>query len=263
MFARRLSRALIFAATVAACADRAHADLRFDLRAKAVNGAPLSGTQTQHSIPNAIVGDIITFDVFAVVRGTDANLTNDRFVQAIGSLRSTQQVGSPNLLGDLLMDIVRTQYDPNTGEQVGPNGFDEAGSTVGVRQDLDEDGDLDVGSNIDSSPSNYWAVRYNGPVQGAFAGPPNGVRIGFGTFTVTSATPNSQTLLHFAGRDWWTGWNYWEDGVRYEGPSHDSILPESILVTGAVPEPCSVALLGLACMSLCRRQRSKVFGEQT
>src|SRR4051812_7569552 len=148
-FVRRFNRMIV--PVIALTAASANADLRFDLRAKAVNGVALSGAQTQHSIPNALVGDVISFDVFAVVRGTDASLTNDRIYSAVGSFRSSGQLGVPNLRGNLLMDVVHTLHDPDTGDQIGPNGFDEIGFSVGTQQDLDADGDLDVGSNVDSS----------------------------------------------------------------------------------------------------------------
>jgi len=234
----------------------AHADSRFDLRATSVNGVPLSGVQSPRAIPNALVGDVIRFDVFVTVRGTDANFSNDRFVSGIGSFRSVA-VSAQNLRGNLLMDIVRTTTDPDTGEPIAPFGFDANASSVGLQQDLDGDGDIDVGSNIDSQAANHWAVRYFGAPLSAPAGLPNGARVGFGTFTVTSGAAGAQTLLQFIGRNSIFGQTWDEDGVRLGDVTEDSLPGESILVT-AVPEPSTFAsLFGAASIFQLRRRKRR------
>ena len=165
VFNRRLATALravrqrgvvVVAATVAAGASTATADLRIDMRATIINGAPLSGAQTAHSIPNAQAGDVIGFDIHALVTGTNANFMDDRVVIDAGSFKSSQQGLLPNLLGALDADVVRTQYDKN-GDPVFL-GFDNTGFSLGNRVDLDGDSDVDVGSNDPSQPSPHWVI---------------------------------------------------------------------------------------------------------
>lgn len=257
MLCSRIGKFFVCAAAFAAATgiytstSSVRADAIFDLRATTVNGAALSGLQSPHAIPDARLGDVIAFDVFVLITGTDANFTNDRFISGIGSFRSS----NGGLGGNVLMDVVRTPVDEN-GDPIGPLGFDEIGYSVGLQQDLDGDGDLDVGSNNASTPANYWAVRY--PLAtGAQAGLPNGRKVGFGTFTVTFAPPqtlHSQTLIKFAGRNATTALNYLQDGQAMATPSMDSTPANSILVT-ALPEPGSAALFGIVAVSLWPRRR--------
>jgi hypothetical protein len=258
MRARRFSRRffkLILPAIACTTTAVARGDLMFDLRAASVNGAALSGAQTQHSIPSAGVGDVIAFDVYVLITGTDANFFNDRVVQVDGAFHSTSLFAGAGPFGDLTMDVVRTVYDPKTGDIV-MNGFDAPSFSVGLQQDLDADGDLDVGSNIDSSDAHYWAARFQASSVGSPAGPPNGRKVGFGTFTVTSASAGS-TLLRFVGRNANTAGNYFQDGVFMHGPTVDSTVANSILVS-TVPEPSiAIAGAGAGLFALHRRRRRR------
>jgi hypothetical protein len=225
--------------------------MQIDLRATKVNGVPIAGAQTQHFIPFVHTGDVISFDVFAIITGHDANLNNDRIVAAAGGF-VTSPIG---LKGNLNADIVRTIYDPETGDPT-VIGFDQVGSSVGFHQDLDEDGDIDVGSFDHEHDPKWWAVRYGAAPQGAPAAPPTGRQVGLGTFTVTSSGPGS-TLIQFIGRQWWTGAQYIEDGVLI-GVSADDSLPEHSIAVSTIPEPGSVgtvaATVGLL-LGGCRRRR--------
>jgi hypothetical protein len=260
MISHRFRSALYIAAMTAAAGvwstSNANADARFELRATRVNGAALSGGQTAHAIPNALVGDVISFDMFLTVRGTDANFLNDGIVSGIGSVRSSV-ISPQNLRGNLVVDVVRTQLDPDTGEPVGPLGFDAIGFSVGTQQDLDGDGDIDVGSNIDSQAQNFWAFRYLGAPSPAPAGLPNGARVGFGTFTVTSGELGSQTLVQFIGRNFFSGVTYVQDGVGFQHASADSLVGESILVTRGIPEPSTLAIGGAALSITALRRRRR------
>ncbi|CAN5669564.1 hypothetical protein BH09PLA1_BH09PLA1_29380 [soil metagenome] len=258
MLCIRLGKSIVCAAAMCAVSSVAQGDLTIDLRATTVNGAALSGGQTQHAIPNAQIGDVIAFDVFALVTGTDANFMNDRFLAVSGSFRSSALGSGDNLLGNLLLDVVRTQFDPETGDPVGPLGFDNLGFSAGTQQDLDGDGDLDVGSNNTSAPANYWAARAylvtSGGGYGVPAGLPNGRKIGVGCFNVTSTSAASQTLLRFAGRNIDIAATYNEDGIVRQGPSLDS-LPGKGIVVSSIPEPASVTTIAARLLVLHRRRR--------
>ncbi|CAN5644159.1 hypothetical protein BH09PLA1_BH09PLA1_34580 [soil metagenome] len=225
------------AAAIACLPCVVSAALNIDIRATRLNGIPLSGANTSKSVRAASVGDVVAFDVFAVVVGTNALTTDDKFISVGGSFKS---IGS--IAGDLLLDLFRSN---NEGEIL-IIGFDGLGSSIGLRQDLDGDGDLDVGSNVDSNAADFWAARYASAPAGSTAGSTNpltnGRRIGFGTFTVTGLGDGSPTDLSFIGRNWPTAANYIQDGVFMRAPSLDNLSPVRI----QVPEPAvlSFALLG-------------------
>lgn len=248
----RRFRRIILPVIACAVTGVARADLTFNLRAVSVNGAALSGAQTPHSIPSVAAGDLIAFDVFALVTGTDANFTNDKLTLADGSFRSTTVSGG-GPLGNLKMDIVRAELDDD-GNIVTP-GWDRAASSVGLQQDLDGDGDLDVGSNNDGNAANFWAVIHTSFPSGGNAGLPNGVKVGFGTFTVTSPVLGS-TLIRFDGRNAVTASGFTQDGTFISTATMDSTLLDSILVS-AIPEPTSMTIVGagLTYLGWCRWRR--------
>jgi hypothetical protein len=149
--------------------------------------------------------------------------------------------------------VLRSATDPDTGEQIAPFGFDNLGFSVGLQQDLDGDGDLDVGSNDPTVAANHYAVRYANGQEYAPAGTPGGALIGSGSFTVTGGSATAATLINFFGRNAQTGSLYMEDGNVLLRPSFDSPAANGILLT-SVPEhlsPSVVAMIGL----LSRRRR--------
>jgi hypothetical protein len=248
MNAKLISAAVLSCSAFLASTSFAQAGLTMDLRATRVNGSPLGAGQTPHAITNAQIGDVIAFDVFAVVTGTDQNFANDKFVSAIGSIMSVQQLPTANLNGNLAMDVVRTPVDPDTGDPIPPYGFDGNGFSIGTQQDLDADGDIDVGSNDGEHADHHWAVRYRLAPSAAPAGLPGGARIGFGTFTVTSGAPGAASLIQFIARDhWYFGFGYDADGTRYFHGGQDSLVENSVLVARAIPEP---ALMGAAAAAM-------------
>jgi hypothetical protein len=193
----------------------------------------------------------MAFDVFAVVTGTDANLANDRISSVIGSFKSTPVSGDGLLFGNLVMDVRRTVFDPDTGDPIDAFGFDQIGYSVGMIQDLDGDGDLDVGSNNASIAAHHWAARSVTAPNGPSAPAPSGRMVGFGTFTVTSSA--GSTLVNFFGRDSQFGGVYVQDGAHVIGPSIDS-PPENGILIRAVPEPASIAVIAPLALALRRRR---------
>lgn len=234
----------------------AHAQfgLSVDLRATSVNGAPLGAGQSAHAITNALVGDVITFDVFAMITGTDALISNDRLNSFLGSYKSVPVSGEPLLFGNLLMDVRRTTYDSN-GEPTDAFGFDQIGHSIGLQQDLDGDGDLDVGSNFPQEPEHFWAVRSMTAPTGVTAPPPVGRKVGLGTFTVTSSS--GSTLVNFFGRNHALGSHFIQDGNSVLSPTFDAPPQNGILVS-AVPEPVtSLAVGALGALGVCGRRRRR------
>lgn len=107
---------------------RADAVLSFDVRAVALNGAPLSDPKNVA----VSLGDLVTFDLFAIVTGAEGNMGLEGFSSmSTGSMFSSAG-------GKIRGDFVSPQ-------NVAP--FNATASSPGRIQDLDGDGDLDLGSN--------------------------------------------------------------------------------------------------------------------
>jgi len=246
MLSKRISKMLLSGAAVGLMAGAANAaGLNIDIRATGVNGAPLGAGQTSKLIPVVNVGDVVTFDIFAVVTGTNASLTDDKIVSASGSWKSS----NGGLKGNILADYVRSD------DNVPIIGYDANGASVGLQTDLDGDGDLDVGSHNDSAANDFWAARYQ-TTNGQSASNPTGRKIGFGTFTVTGST-NLGTDVNFIGRNASTAGNYFQDGVFVSAPTVDGAVPLHIGGGGGtVPEPATLSLAGLAGLAMVRRRRA-------
>jgi uncharacterized protein (TIGR03382 family) len=247
MLSNRISKMLLSGAVLSATAGAVNAGMNLDVRATGVSGGGI--LVNNKTVTQVIPGSVVSFDVFAVVTGTDASTNNDKFISVAGSFRST----GGGTTGNLLMDLVRSTFDTE-GEITSP-GFDGLGSSVGLQQDLDGDGDLDVGSNTDSDANNFWAARFAlAPTAigaGSFSPTSGGRRIGFGTFTVGAA--GSPTLINFDGRGASTAANYVQDGQTVQEPSVDGLVPISV---SGIPEPTTLSLAALAGLGLVRRRRA-------
>lgn len=240
MLSKRISKLLLTGAVVGGMAGAANAALNIDIRATGVTGAGAQLVNSK-SVTGVTNGSVVSFDVFAVVTGTNANFDDDNILSVSGSWRSSN--------GGLLGNIAPVARAPL---------FNGLGSSVGLAQDLDLDGDLDVGSNNDGAAANFWGARFVDPA-GSPAGLPNGGRIGFGTFTVTNASNGTgQTTINFDGRNAATAANYFQDGASVAEASQDGAVGLTIVGTpgGVVPEPATLSLAGLAGLAMVRRRRA-------
>lgn len=228
----------------------AGAALNIDLRATQLNGQPLPSNSTARNVYIKNVGDVVSFDIYAAVTGTNGSTGDDKFVSVSGSIRSST---GTSLRGNLVADVVRSVN--------GTPGFDGPGFSVGLQQDLDGDGDIDVGSNVDSESANFWSPQYALAPAGAAAGSNSpiagGVRIGFGSFTVTQVAGVSFTTVNFDGRAFAGAARYVQDGQAVQSVSTDGLQPLQIAVFD--PEPVTaIPILGMLCgiARFPRRRRS-------
>jgi len=226
----------------------ARGSLNIDVRATSITG-PGTLVSSKQAI-NVQVGTVVRFDVFATVIGTNASLADDKFIAVSGSFRS----GAIGTQGTLQLDLVRSVTDSN-GDMITP-GFDGPNSSAGLQQNLDGDSDLDVGSNTDSDPANFWCAQYALAPEAASAGTANpvtgGCRIGFGTFTVT-APFGTAARINFEGRNAPLAAQYVQDGVAIQEPSIQGLL---WLEVRGVPEP-SILPPALGAAITLRRSRHR------
>jgi hypothetical protein len=134
------------------------------------------------------VGDTVYLDIFATVKGSNSTGADDGLQTVVGSLLSSNVNGGA-VNGTLKANLM--------GQFFG------LGSSSGSQKDLDGDGDLDVGSNVVSDASGFFAARAGSVDRsGAVSGNSNAFQIGTATFTVTSLKSSTgQTNLTFRPRN--------------------------------------------------------------
>ena len=208
------------------------------------------------------VGDVFHFDVFAVVTGRNAVLT-DEALQSIHGRFLSKDVNGGFLRGNL----DATPLAP----------YNDVPSTGGTAQDLDGDGDLDLGGTDPRNPDGWFVARVS-PIKGIpFAtGEPQEFKFARLNFTVTQVLAGgsaTDTVIQFEQRQFETAGLWFVDGQLRDwtvdpgtsgggslgaasvGDPDGFFFPAASL-KAAVPEPgcaigCAVAALGV----LVRRRR--------
>ena len=148
--------------------------------------------QTTAGASSAVVtnGQVLTLDVVATVAGVDGTATYDGLQDVEGSFLSTA-VGTSAVAGNLVV----------TGA-VAP--FDALGSAPGTAQDLNGDGNIDVGSDVltSSAVGDYFFARAgNLDTGGVVSGANMSFTIATVTYTVTATNDGGPTDIAFRPRD--------------------------------------------------------------
>jgi hypothetical protein len=221
----------------------ASAGLKYDLR---VSG---SGADTAYVTAN---GQVISIDIYAVVTGAAGNAGVEGFQNGFGAISSTT---GGNITGNLSASLVNT--------------FKASGATAGVSQDFDADGDMDLGSKMNSYNTDFLFARAGSMQTTGGTAIANGIEFKLATvsFTVTGVTsfgdfspitlafrvPSFSQPLEISAL--WT-----VDGVAQNsnGMGGGTVPTVGSSVMIAVPEPSSAALLGVATVALAARRRSRV-----
>jgi len=162
------------------------------------------------------VGQQINFEVWVNVSGANSTGTDEGLQIVIGSLLSSNISGGAAL--------------GNTQLQVA-SPFNALGSSNGSQVDLDNDTDLDVGSNNNDDPTGQFAARSGGmTTDGTISGGTNSFLVATGTFTVTSLLTGNQTNLTFRPRTGQFGFVMKIDGVAKDGSAGNLVTAGKPLV---------------------------------
>jgi hypothetical protein len=217
--------------------SQADAAMLVDIRASSLNGVNIPNNSAQSKNVAANVGDTITFNIVVRISGTNATQTignfdnagandtrNDDSIQAL--------VGAFQSVGGLKANFQGgAQSDQANGNQVFP--WNAAGSTNGVAQDFDSDGDLDLGAT-GTDPTNMWVARAASPLIPTVS--IKGTATRFGT-SVSGATGSSAAFTEDIGGNVTYGNSGFIQGVAATGiidaTTAETLLGElTFVVTG-------------------------------
>jgi len=244
MLSKRISTMLLSGAAAAAMTTAAQASLTMDVRATSVTGAGNSLVDNKHL---SISGPgTVTFNIFATINPTvdNGNTQDEAFVSMTGSYLST----GTSIKGSMAADVNAAggYYNPPQ-------------SSFGTIQDLDGDGDLDVGGSSSSSGSDYWWARAANVATGV-AGQSH--LLGTLTLAITSLTAGdgTDTLVNYQKKlGAPSGVGQWrENNGPINGSATNILIGAPVVLSPQsvnAPEPTSIGLIGLAGLGMLARRR--------
>lgn len=233
---QRSYKILFAGSAIVAAASAANAAIVFDVR---LPGGGKSATVSG-------VGDSVNLEIFAVVRdaNSDPNGEDDAFQRTDGSILSS----NGGLRVNFIEALAVSPFDASSHQDTNGGGGDT--TSLIVPNDLDGDGDLDIGSNDDSSFTNFFVARAGSLLPG------NEFRIGTARVTVTSDVPGGSTQINWRPRNAPLAALWREDGA-VRAPTNGGIINVGTPTTlSVVPEPAALGLLGVGGLALLRRRRA-------
>jgi hypothetical protein len=242
----------------------AHAlQLTYDLRVLSSSVSGAVPAANAHSFTATQPDEVLTIGIYAIINGVNAaGHADDGFTNGQGSLISTGDLHG-NLRGDTAS---ATQVNNVTN-------FNSLTAQSGYAADLDGDGDLDIGTNLQTSPTTppwFVASSVNGSGTAPILGTGNGsgpteFLIGQTTFTLTGTPVIGQAFnLQFVPRVRTDGGvvgnkvhKFTLDGTAFSlvGTSSE-IQTIATSVAYIVPEPSAIGMLLLGTVGLVGFRRS-------
>ncbi|HEX2973777.1 MAG TPA: hypothetical protein VHP11_15705 [Tepidisphaeraceae bacterium] len=172
---------------------RAEYGLLFDLRVH--DGGGKSATV-------GTIGDVVVMDLYAVLTGATTGIQDVKLQSGAGSFCSSDG----GLLGDLL------GLRP-------PSPFNSMASSAGIQNDLDGDGDKDVGPIDPNSVQGAFALYSFRAGSPATDMPEGGFQVGQLSFTATSLDGGATLINYLPRPNHETAALFWLDGSIYGGQS--------------------------------------------
>ena len=217
--------------TVATWATAASAGLILDVRlADGSKAANVSASQ------------VVSLALWVQLSGSDSNYLNEALSSGYASFLATNDGANPRLHGNLGSPVNLAPW--------------ASSAQTGTVQELNADGDLDIGTTTMSTTTGWFKYRGSTlPTYWTDEANPAQWRVGTFTFTVGSgAAPGQKVDINAAIREY-TGSDYLrlEDAVVLSGYAGVS-AGEKVVLT-VIPEPATLALLALGGLGVLLRKR--------
>lgn len=254
--------------------NSANAGLVIDLRIVGINGAPAGNDKA------AVVhlNDVVSINIFSVTRGANATSSNDGFQSLQGSLKAVAGQAGGAFLGGVFMPTGIDGDGEPTG-LIGTSPFGDNGAVNGKLQDLNpKDGNPDLGGEPSDGTGigDFLAIRAAAMqktggtlLPATAAGNDNGRQYLIGTFDYKVGQPTTsggETDINYYPRTLTNGNRaqsaaLWledaADGAKDASSGNLSAGAPIRLTTEAIPEPASLAMLGLIGGGLLARRRQR------
>lgn len=228
-------------------APQVNANLIIDVRAASSTGNTVVSDSKTVSVGG--VGDVVHFEIYAVTTGSDGDITNDGVQMVCGNIVQTRDSTLWSVRGNMSNSFLHPL-------------FFYPFARLGKIQDINDDGDVDIGKKAGGLTFDYWIAHSGVPSMNTTS---TSQFLGSFDWTVTEVhggvTNPVSTTINFDPNisDIVNDSAYRIDGVVYTHlnrttPPSGAGAPINI---SYVPEPSTVVLLGMACLAMFAVHRRK------